>query len=794
VVVGAERVTRLSQAAQLAAANEEIGRLQREVDRLRGLLGLDRQREAEASPPWEPTLFIAPDVESDRPSVDRRSSPAEKVALFRSLFVGREDVFALRWQNDRTSKSGWSPAVVGGWANSKRPDREYKPLTDEVIEEHLAASDAVVVGLYPLLKNDRCRLLVCDFDGGSWALDALAYLDECRAVGMPAVLERSRSGDGAHVWIFFSGPVAAADARKVGAAMLRKAMTSRAEIDLASYDRLFPSQDTMPKGSFGNLIALPLEGGCRKRGTTVFVNPASLEPYEDQWAFLSSVQRASPAAVSALADAVRPLAVGVEAVSWEEQRDRHPPPPVIHGALAGMLAIERIGLPPWLIARLKHLAAMHNPKFYENERLRLSNHATPRLIRCYVEELDVLRLPRGLTDAATAIIAEAGSRFELDDQRSIAASVDFDFDTVLYPTQQAAAEALNQHEHAVLVAPTGAGKTVIACAVIAAQRVPTLILVERTTLVEQWREQLMAHLGLTRKQVGRLAAPTKASGVVDIATLQAVARRGDVSKLLDGYGMVIVDECHHLPARSFELAVRDAPTRRWLGLTATPYRSDGLEAIITMQCGPVRHEIDLADTASAALARRLLVHDTKSTAGSGEIAAIQDVFRALVEDSARTAQIVGDVIDAVRHGRNVLVLTQWTEHLDNLGSLLADQGFEPLVLKGGLGKKARASILAQLDQPDARGQLLLATGSYLGEGFDCPTLDTLFLAFPLAFRGRVVQYIGRILRATDLKTDIEVHDYLDPGPLFRKMHSKRLPTYKTLGFDPPLTLLGSPDR
>ena len=269
----------------LAAALAEIAVLREENDRLRRLLGLTDERSADPPVAWEPTLFSPPPVVC--PVVDRRSSPAEKIALFRALFSGRDDVFALRWQNDRTGKSGWSPAVVGGWVNSKRPDRSYEAVTDAVIEQHLAGE--IAVGLYPLLRDDRCRLLACDFDGGSWALDALAYLDACRAAGLPAVLERSRSGDGAHVWVFFSGPVAAADARKVGAAMLRRAMASRAEIDLASYDRLFPSQDVMPKGSFGNLIALPLQGDCRRRGTTVFLDPTTLDPYDDQWAFLSSL-------------------------------------------------------------------------------------------------------------------------------------------------------------------------------------------------------------------------------------------------------------------------------------------------------------------------------------------------------------------------------------------------------------------------------------------------------------------------------------------------------------------------
>jgi superfamily II DNA or RNA helicase len=779
-MVGAGRVRGQSAEAALEAALAEIAALREENERLRGLLGLTEERTPDPPEAWEPTMFSPP--QGERQPVDRRSSPAEKITLFRALFAGRDDVFARRWQNDRTGKSGWSPAVVGGWANSKRPDRSYEPLTDAAIERHLAGE--IEAGLYPLLRTDQCRLLACDFDGGSWALDALAYLDACRAAGLPAVLERSRSGDGGHVWVFFSGPVEAADARKVGAAMLRRAMDARAEIDLASYDRLFPSQDVMPKGSFGNLIALPLQGECRKRGTTLFLDPTTLDPYDDQWVFLSSLPLASPEALRAIAQSVRPLPVGGDAVEWERQRDAQPAPPVVHATLAGMLSIERIGLPAWLLAQLKHLASLHNPKFYENERLRLSNHATPRLIRCYVEELDTLHLPRGLLEAARGVIESAGSHFVMDDRRNASPTVEFSSAITLMPVQESAIDALRRHDHAVLVAPTGSGKTVIACALIAAHRVPTLILVDRTPLVEQWKTRLMEHLGLGGRQVGRVAASAKASGIVDIATLQAIARRTDAAALFNGYGMVIVDECHHLPARSFELAVRDARARRWVGLTATPYRRDGLEAIITMQCGPVRHEITLADTAAANLARRLHVHETRCTAGNGEIAAIQDVFRALVEDEVRTCQIATDVSTAVRDGRNVLVLTQWTEHLDALAATLERAGLAPLVLKGGLGKKARAGVIDRLNTGDGpSGQLLLATGSYLGEGFDSPSLNTLFLAFPLAFKGRVVQYIGRILRATDTKTDVEVHDYLDPGPVFRKMHSKRLATYATLGFD-----------
>ena len=272
----------------------ELEALRAENARLRDLLGLDARAGELQATGWSPTLFGGqpqPPATTDA-AVDRSSTRAAKVALFRSLFAGRDDVYAQRWENQRTGKGGWGPAVAGGWGNARRPDREYLPFTDEVAERHLAGQ--IHAGLYPLLRGDTCRLLVCDFDGPGWVLDSLAYLDAARAAGVPASLERSRSGDGGHVWMFFTGPVPAASARRIGVHLLREAMTVRAELDLISYDRLFPAQDFMPKGSFGNLIALPLQGECRKRDKTVFLDPSTLEPYEDQWAFLSSIERLEP--------------------------------------------------------------------------------------------------------------------------------------------------------------------------------------------------------------------------------------------------------------------------------------------------------------------------------------------------------------------------------------------------------------------------------------------------------------------------------------------------------------------
>jgi hypothetical protein len=328
------------------------------------------------------------------------------------------------------------------------------------------------------------------FDGAGWVLDALALHDAARASGIPAALERSRSGEGAHVWIFFTEPVLASEARRIGFHLLREAMAARAELDLPTYDRFFPAQDLLPRGSFGNLIALPLQGKRRKTNTTVFLDPKSLEPYSDQWAFLSSLEPMSADAVSSLAGHLDEVGAGPGAAVYHERRaategDRKPPERVIASAGA-MLAVDRIGLPPALVASLKHLASLHNPKFYENERLRFSNHDTPRFIRCYRESLGELLLPRGLEDQACDIFRAAGSRLEVRKDERRVQSQGFESKMELSPEQERAFEALVAEDLGVFVAPPGAGKTVLACALIAHHDVPTLVIVDRKPLIDQW--------------------------------------------------------------------------------------------------------------------------------------------------------------------------------------------------------------------------------------------------------------------------------------------------------------------
>jgi hypothetical protein len=445
---------------RLDAALSELERLRAENERLRMLLVLAQGTRA---------IINAGDGDTRRTGqLDSGASAAEKVALIRSLFRSREDVYAVRWENARSGKSGYVPATAGGW--TKSGPRTYLPLTEEAIVRHLRGRESI--GIYSLLEDDSCWFLACDFDRTTWQLDALALLEACAEREVPAALERSRSGEGGHVWIFFSAPVAAAWARRLGALLLRDAMARRAEVDLASYDRLFPNQDFLPQKGFGNVIALPLQGRCRAAGTSVFLDPETLEPWPEQWAFLASLERGAPEELERLLAGQEEVAVGASALTRRQPARHNERVPANVPCMIGTdLAIPRGALPPSLLARLKHLASLHNPLFYER-RLRLSTHQTPRLIRCYEEDLTHLHLPRGLFERLEDVIASAGSHLLIEDQRPTSEQLPLEFHGELTSQQQSAVEALLAHESGVLVAPPGAGKTVIACALIASSNTP----------------------------------------------------------------------------------------------------------------------------------------------------------------------------------------------------------------------------------------------------------------------------------------------------------------------------------
>jgi hypothetical protein len=491
----------------------EVARLRAENARLRRLLELTpEQSRLPAS--TQTGLFL------DRPGpVTAASSGPDKVRFFHALFVARADVYATRWENARTGRSGWVPAVAGGWR--KGENRPHLRLTNAVVEAHLTGE--AHVGLHPMLSDNTCQWLAADFDGPSALLDALSYLKAARAVGTPASLEVSRSGIGAHVWVFFTGPVAAATARILGSGLIREAIALRGRMDLAGYDRLFPSQEVLPAGGMGNLIAAPLHGRSRRDGATVFLDLGTLEPHEDQWAYLSSLHRLSPPEVERLAARVGPVRVGTAVAGLQQQTSSRtlPRPPVtVQLTLGAGVSVEMSELTPAMLATLKHVASMPNPDFYDRQRRRFSTWGVPRFLRSFDETIDGrLVLPRGLADVVSTVITEAGSMLEISDERATGQpQASFALGAQLREDQERAVEDLTGHDLGVLVAQPGAGKTVIACALIARHRTSTLVLVDRKALADQWRARIVEHLGITPGQLG--GGRSKMRGTVDVAMLQ----------------------------------------------------------------------------------------------------------------------------------------------------------------------------------------------------------------------------------------------------------------------------------
>ena len=781
--------------AEVRHLRAEVRRLRAENERLSSVLRLSP---TEAGPPGPAQIG---GLGSAAGPLSLSATAEAKVAFFADLFSARRDVYALRWESARSAKSGWMPAVVGGWRRGMDPrSTTYLPLTSEVVTAHLAGE--IDLGLYPLLRDDTCQWLAADFDGAASMLDALAFLKAARAHRVPAALEVSRSGVGAHVWTFFTAPVPASVARRLGIGLLREAMGIRGRMSLSSYDRLFPSQDVLPAGGFGNLIAAPLQGRCRRSGTTVFLDLATMEPHEDQWAYLSSLDRMTPRELTRAAGRVGEPVVGVGisgAITTRATRIRVPAPPVVHVTVGSRVTVSAQDLTPVMASTLMHAASLRNPAFDERQRLRRSTWDTPRYLRSYDETIaGDLVVPRGLLSLVESLITGQGSRLDLTDERVDGSLVELEFGAVLRGEQANALEAITGHDLGVLVAPPGVGKTVIACAAMARTRRPTLVLVDRKTLADQWRAQIGDLLGVKAGQLG--GGRTKRSGVIDIAMLQTLARRDDVAEVAAGYGFVVVDECHLVPAAAFEDVVHRIPARRWLGLTATPYRRDHLDDLIGLQLGPVRHTITSEATPVGQLPvagteegpeRHLVLHDTAyrycgdtDPFAPGGIAA---VYRDLVDDEDRLALVVNDVVEALGRGRHCLVLTQWTAHVDRFATKLTARGHDPVVLVGGMGARARAAAMARLDPGTSdRPLLVVATGPYVGEGFDCPALDTLFLAAPISFSGRLVQYAGRILRPWPGKETAEVHDYVDVDvPILASSLSKRARGYTSLGFPDP---------
>ena len=806
-----------------------------ELQRLHArLAALDSERvalEARLEQLTQPPPIIESAVVHVAGPVTDASTPAEKLAAFGSFFAGRRDVYPIRWESAKSGRSGYSPACSNEWVKGvcNKPtikcgdcgNQAFIPVTHEVLAKHLRGRDnaksqaeTYVAGVYPLLPDDTVWFLAADFDKEQWAADALAYVETCRLHGISAALERSRSGNGGHVWIFFAEPVPARDARQLGALLLTETMERRPEIGFDSYDRFFPSQDALPRGGFGNLIALPLQRAARDRGNSVFVDDA-LRPYDDQWAFLSGMARMTRDDLTAqvkVAEATgrvlgvrMPLDDEDASQPWLSLPSRRPRAESFAGSLpshvdvilADDIYIDRMHLPPAMVARLIRLAAFQNPEFYSAQALRMSTHGKPRIISCAELHPRHVALPRGCLDEVLAFLRLHHVEAVVEDRREGGESLSVRFLGKLREEQVVAFNALAEHDTGVLAASPAFGKTVVAAALIAKRACSTLVLVHRRELLTQWVERLREFLSVEAGDVGTIAGGRKKpTGRIDVAVIQSLVRKGEVSDLVAGYGQLIVDECHHLSASSFELVARRSKAKFVVGLSATVARRDGHQPIIFMQCGPVRHRVDpRTDALRRGIAHRVVLRNTAFRLDSidgAERVSVPRIYAKLALDDDRNALIVKDVSAAFADGRSILVLTERRDHVEILRNAFEQFTQRVVVLRGAMKPSERRAAGDQLSDSDPTPRIIVATGRFLGEGFDDSRLDTLFVAMPIAWKGTLAQYVGRLHRDHEGKSEVVVYDYADESvPVLARMAAKRRSGYRALGYvacdreDPP---------
>jgi len=776
--------------------------------------------------------------------VNRNSTAQEKINLYTSLFIGRQDVFALRWYNAKSNKSGYSPVCENKWKTGKCDMKKYScaacpfklpvPLSDRYIFNHLAGKDSTcrdIVGLYPLMEGDVCRFLAFDFDSHSgssdtWKKDAAAVCKTCAAFSIPVSVEISRSGKGAHLWIFFSENISAKQARNLGMLILQAAMNERHSLPFESFDRMFPNQDSIPKGGYGNLIALPLQGQAVKNKYSVFVDEDFI-PFNDQWAYLSSVKKLSvkdletccieitkvvhsflpnecdDSGINKTNDiAENGTAYKISGIlsnnpSNQNKQSNNPASKsvqlmqkdfssAVHITLSNQIEITKTGISERALGIFRRTAVFLNPEYFRNLQMRLPLYNIPRYIDCSDETENTLLLPRGNIDQIQKLLNDCNAPYKITDNREQGMRIEVNFSAELYAEQKAALQAMLESDIGILSAGTGFGKTVTAAALIAERKTNTIILVQTHTLLEQWKKAVKRFLNY---EAGTIAAGKDMStGIIDIAIIKSLTEKNsDAVKLRrHKYGMLIVDECHHVSAFGTENLVKSIRSKCVYGLTATPVRRDGRQKIIFMQCGQILY----ATTAKQMNRVQNFEHYFIPRFTNFHIVAenskqsIQNYYSEMIKAEARNLLIVSDVQAAIKAGRTPLILSDRIEHLKLLKENLKDAAGNVIVITGKGTQKQKKEQLEILNKvPASESLIVLATGKYAGEGFDNPRLDTLMLAMPFSWKGTLAQYCGRLHRNFAGKEEVLIFDYVDFRlPVFDRMYRNRLKGYKQLGY------------
>ena len=750
----------------------------------------------------------------------------QRVGLFRSLFRGRDDVFARRWHSKNTDKGGYQPVCINEWRRgicdkkkhkcAECPNRNFAPLGYYDIYRHLEGKKedcSDVIGLYAIMPDNSCAFLCTDFDDKSceygYKDDVLAFVGVCKDWNIPYSIERSRSGKGAHVWIFFEGTIPAWKARRLGNAILTEAMNRDGRMSFASYDRFFPNQDMMPDGGFGNLVALPLQGQARKNLNSVFVDD-EFQAYREQWDYLYQVKKICEDFVDSLlsihaTDNLDNLTTSSEAKPWATPVPLNISSADFNGSIeitkANKIYIPLKSVSAKVVNHLKRIAAFKNPEFYSKQAMRISTYGTPRIISCADITDDYIAMPRGCEEAIVNLLDKYNVHYTVKDETNHGKAISVSFVGKERDEQLDAINALLPYTNGVLHATTAFGKTVTAAAIIARKKVNTLILVHTKALLTQWHERLTEFLDIDytepeeEKKRGRKKAfspigcldSTKNTlhGVIDIALIQSCLDDGEVKPFVQDYGMVIVDECHHVSSVTFENVMKGVRAQWVYGLTATPIRKDGHQPIIFMQCGPIRFSADAkSQIAKQSFKRYLIPRFTYFRSVSEKKNSFTPIRQEIADDTARNNLIVEDVRKALDNGRTPILMADLTAHVNTLAQMLTPYCKNVICLTGtGTAKEKKTALQRLQDIPDDEPLVIVATGKYVGEGFDYPRLDTLFLVSPISWKGRLQQYAGRLHRECEGKSDVRIYDYIDiHEPMCDNMYHKRLRGYASIGY------------
>lgn len=759
--------------------------------------------------------------------------------MFFRMFWGRTDVYSKRTVKKSTGEVNYytqcynfwkkgCPRITGSKIKCRDCQRQaYKELKKEQVIEHLRgnAEDATdVIGIFPLFADDTCRFIVFDFDNHEKGAEKKDYanvddmwkdeVDSLRKIcglnGIDALVERSRSGKGAHLWIFFQKPIEASLAREFGNALLKKGAESVNLRSFRFYDRMLPMQDHLPKGGLGNLIALPLQGQALREGNSAFIDE-HWNAYPDQWGVLQSKKKLSREfiedKIKAWTEKNPCIAADCDEKPWEKTKNfqKEDVEGILHITLANGVYVNTVNLQPRIQNQIRRMAAFHNPVFYKNQAMGLSNFENYRYIYLGSDEGDFIKIPRGLLENITEECEKADIEYIIEEKRSIGRPIHVKFMGELKEAQTLAVEELLQYDNGILNAATAFGKTVVCCDVIAKKQVSTLILLQSSALMEQWQDALERFLhideeppeyetptGRKKKRksvIGKLqGVHDSTTGMIDLAMVGSVCKNGEYHKRLKEYGLILVDECHHAASDTIVNILQEVNAKYVYGVTATPFRGDGLEKINYMLLGPIRYKYTSKDRAKEQGIEHLVYPRFTRTVVprfSQDKMHPNEAYEIIRNNEERDEFIIRDVKRCVDAGRTPVILSKFIDHSQRLYQRLMDYADKVFLLSGRNSKKEHKEMIKQMNQvKPEESMILVATGKLIGEGFDYPRLDTLIMATPVAWKGVVEQYAGRLNRDYDGKKNVMIYDYVDCHiAMFDRMYHKRLKAYKQIGYD-----------